>query len=219
MPKFLLRSSEVFYLLFYNYLKDNLGQLPLSSQRFSVITVKKNKLLSWGLKITWWEALKKLTNNSENLEYRKCTHNFTHSLCKCKYYEISDYTDLKFGDREKEWLICSQHSTMGGDFLKKGLQCSGLDVSHPSQPQPTHCRALLAVEMRLRKGKETPQRSKAEEEGKTCKKWPCRQQGQTRREMGCPKCQSRDAPAETRAEQRGFPAGIAAQGKPTLEQD
>lgn len=63
-------------------------------------------------------------------------------------------------------------------MLERGLPCPGLDMPHPSQPQLTHCRALLAVKMHLRKGKEMPQRSKAEEEGKTCEKWPCRQEGE-----------------------------------------
>lgn len=34
--------------------------------------------------------------------------------------------------------------------------------------------------------------------------------------MGCPKCQSRDSPADTIGEQRGFPAGTETQRKPTL---
>lgn len=152
-------------------------------------------------------------DNSENLEYGKYTHNFRHSLCKCKYNEISGYTNLNFGDKEKG-MIDFQATTAqwaggpgGGAYTALGWMCPIL--ASPSPPvQGTAGWENAFKEM---------QRNAAEEEGKTCEKWPCRQQGQTRvRGMGCPKCQNRDsaaAPAETIAEQRGFPAGIEAQGK------
>lgn len=82
-------------------------------------------------------------NNPENLEYGKYTHNFTHSLCKRKYYEISDYTNLNFGDREKG-MINFQASTAqragapwGGAYTALGWMCH-----IPAGPSPSttgHC--------------------------------------------------------------------------------
>lgn len=154
-------------------------------------------------------------NNSENMEYRKYTHNFTHSLCKCRYYEISEYTNLNFGDREKG-MNNLQHNGQG--LPEEGLTLPWAGRV-PSQAAPAHpLQGTAGCENEFKKRQRNA--TKTEEEEKHVRNASADSNVRQEREgMGCPECQSRDSPALTFAEQRGFPAGTEVQGKPTLQQD
>lgn len=85
-------------------------------------------------------------------------------MCKCKYYEISDYANVHFGDREKGMfnLQASTAQWVGAPWGEVSLPWAG---RVPSQPAPAHpLQGTAGCENALKEGQGNA--TKAEEEGK-----------------------------------------------------